>query len=208
MAQGLQIGQVARETGLTVDAICFYEKQHLLKRPLRTEGGFRLFSSQDLQNIHFIRRAQELGFSLNEVRELLILQSADMEACSHVRDLLKSKLSTVREKASELQKLESDLAADLKKCERRLHYSRTAGHAVLHEEGISAEVAEIEVPYEQAARTVGFLGSPTIWVDGVNIEPASRSAKDSGFACRWYPGGIPPTETLRAALREAQGQRV
>ena len=81
-------------------------------------------------------------------------------------------------------------------------------HAVLREEGISAEVAEIEVPYEQAARTVGFLGSPTIQVDGVSIEPASRSAKDSGFACRWYPGGLPPMETIRAALREAQGQRV
>ena len=67
MAQGLQIGQVARETGLTVDAIRFYEKQRLLKRPMRTEGGFRLFSSQVLQSIHFIRRAQELGFSLNEI---------------------------------------------------------------------------------------------------------------------------------------------
>jgi DNA-binding transcriptional MerR regulator len=128
MAQGLQIGQVARETGLTVDAIRFYEKQHLLKRPPRTEGGFRLFSSQDLQSIHFIRSAQELGFSLNEIRELLILQDADVGACSHVRDLLKSKLSTVREKVWELRKLESHLAADLKKCERRLRHSRTAGH--------------------------------------------------------------------------------
>jgi hypothetical protein len=80
--------------------------------------------------------------------------------------------------------------------------------AVLHEEGIFAEVAEIEVSYEQAARTAGFLGSPTIQVDGVDIEPASRSAKASGFACRCYSGGLPPTELIRAALREAQGQRV
>ncbi len=128
MTRGLQIGQVARETGLTIDAIRFYEKQHLLKRAPRTEGGFRLFSPQDLQNIHFIRSAQELGFSLNEIRELLILQGADVEACSHVRDLLKTKLATVREKITELRKLEGLLAEDLKKCEHTLHKSSATGH--------------------------------------------------------------------------------
>jgi MerR family Zn(II)-responsive transcriptional regulator of zntA len=118
MAPGLQIGRVARETGLTVDAIRFYEKQRLLKRPRRTEGGFRLFTAQDVQHIHFIRRAQQLGFSLNEIRDLLILQTGEVAACSHVRDLLKTKLSSVREKLAELQKLENQLAADLNRCER------------------------------------------------------------------------------------------
>jgi len=126
MGRGLQIGRVARETGLTVDAIRFYEKQRLLRRPLRTEGGFRLFTPQDVQHIHFIRRAQQLGFSLNEIRELLILQTGDVAACSHVRDLLKAKLSSVREKLAELQKLENQLAADLKKCERALRRGETA----------------------------------------------------------------------------------
>ena len=68
MAQSLQIGQVAKEAGVSVDAIRFYEKQRLLKQPPRTEGGFRLFTSHDVQNIHFIRRAQELGFTLNNHR--------------------------------------------------------------------------------------------------------------------------------------------
>src|SRR5260370_21884125 len=81
-------------------------------------------------------------------------------------------------------------------------------HAVLHEEGIFAEIAEIEVPNEEAARAVGFLGSPTIRVNGVDIEPSSRNAKETGFACRCYPGGLPPTEMIRAALREAQGHEV
>jgi MerR family mercuric resistance operon transcriptional regulator len=128
MARGLQIGQVARETGLTVDAIRFYEKQRLLKHPPRSEGGFRLFAAHDVQNIHFIRRAQELGFSLNEIRELLILQSGGVTACSHVRDLLKAKLAAVQEKIAELQKLENQLAADLKKCERTLRRGKSAGH--------------------------------------------------------------------------------
>jgi DNA-binding transcriptional MerR regulator len=118
MAQGIQIGQVARETGLTVDAIRFYEKQRLLKPAPRTEGGFRLFSVQDLQHIQFIRRAQELGFSLSEIRELLVLKGEQVAACTHVRDMLTAKL---RQKIIELRKLESQLATDLKQCERRLH---------------------------------------------------------------------------------------
>lgn len=127
MAQGIQIGQVARETGLTVDAIRFYEKQRLLKPAPRTEGGFRLFSGQDLQHIQFIRSAQELGFSLVEIRELLALQGERVEACSHVRDMLTAKLGAVRQKISDLRKLESQLAADLKQCERRLH-TRAENH--------------------------------------------------------------------------------
>jgi hypothetical protein len=79
--------------------------------------------------------------------------------------------------------------------------------AVIHQEGISADVNEIEVPNEAAAKDLGFLGSPTIRVNGVDIEPASRNAVVTGFACRCYPGGLPSTEMILAALREAQGGR-
>jgi hypothetical protein len=79
---------------------------------------------------------------------------------------------------------------------------------VILEECIAADVTEIEVPDEAAAKQVGFLGSPTIRINGIDIEPASRQAKESGFACRCYPSGLPPTEMIRAALREAKGQRV
>ena len=128
MAHGLQIGQVARQTGMTVDAIRFYEKQKLLKHPPRTEGGFRLFSAQDLRNIQFIRSAQDLGFSLNEIRELLILQSDQVEACSHVRHMLQAKLASVRTKIADLQKMEEQLATDLKKCDRSLRENGTRDH--------------------------------------------------------------------------------
>src|SRR6516225_6415016 len=117
MPQGFHIGQVARETGLTVDAIRFYEKQRLLKPAPRTEGGFRLFSGQDVQRIRFIRRAQELGFSLSEIRELLMVRGEQVEACSHVRDMLTGKLGAVRQKIRELRKLERQFATDLKQCE-------------------------------------------------------------------------------------------
>ena len=120
MRNGIQIGTVSEQTGLSVDAIRFYEKQRLLERPLRTEGGFRLFHADDIQRILFIRRAQQLGFSLPEIRELLVLQRGEGKACSHVRDLLRAKVGTVREKIQELGILEKQLTKNLRKCERNL----------------------------------------------------------------------------------------
>ncbi|MCL5744162.1 MAG: heavy metal-responsive transcriptional regulator [Acidobacteria bacterium] len=123
MTEGLQIGFVARETGLTVDAIRFYEKSGLLKRPARSEGGFRLFRQKDLEDLRFVRNAQALGFSLGEVRELLLLQSESIGSCGHVREMLDSKLVSVREKIAELRKLETGLSESLRKCRWELRNS-------------------------------------------------------------------------------------
>ena len=87
---GIQIGQVSERTGLSVDAIRFYEKQRLLERAPRSEVGYRLFNTQDIQRIQFIRSAQRLGFSLPEIRELVVVQRNEDETCSHVRDLLRA----------------------------------------------------------------------------------------------------------------------
>jgi DNA-binding transcriptional MerR regulator len=126
MPQGLQIGTLAQQTGLTVDAIRFYEKSGLLKRPARTEGGFRLFKREDAADLRFIQKAQELGFSLREIRELLILQREDVEACSHVDDLLDQKLAAVRRKIVDLDKLKGNLEGASRKCKQAL---RKAGAA-------------------------------------------------------------------------------
>lgn len=120
MTQGLQIGTVAKATGLTVDAIRFYEKSGLLQRPLRSAGGFRLFRQQDLEDLRFVRKAQELGFSLDEVRELLFLQSERAGACEQVQEMLTGKLDRIREKLAELRKLEADLSAALHQCQREI----------------------------------------------------------------------------------------
>src|SRR5262245_33524595 len=102
MPNGIQIGRVAAETGMSVDAIRFYEKQRLLEHPARSEGGFRMFNAKDVQRIRFIRCAQQLGFSLLEIRELLFLQLGGERTCSHVRDLLRAKVATVHERIREL----------------------------------------------------------------------------------------------------------
>jgi DNA-binding transcriptional MerR regulator len=120
---GVQIGKVSQQTGLSVDAIRFYEKQRLLNRPPRSEGGFRLFNAQDIERIQFIQRAQQLGFSLPEIRELLVLRRDNGEACSHMRDLLRAKLAAVRDKIMELGVLEEQLSTSLAKCERKLKVS-------------------------------------------------------------------------------------
>jgi DNA-binding transcriptional MerR regulator len=120
MAPELQIGRVARETGLSIDTIRFYEREGLLRPHARSKGGFRLFSRADIQSLKFVRQAQELGFSLKEIRELLALRGGSVRACEHVRDLLEQKVSLVREKLDELKKLEQELEGALGRCRAEL----------------------------------------------------------------------------------------
>src|SRR6266851_9487839 len=120
VSQAAKIGQVAQETGLSIDTIRFYEKHGLLRRSARTEGGFRLFGRDDIQTLKFVRKAQELGFSLSEIRELLILRADHVPACSHVKVLLDQKLTAVEQKIGELQTLEQSLRLALRKCKRGL----------------------------------------------------------------------------------------
>jgi len=120
----LQIGEAARRTELTVDAIRFYEKRRLLPRAMRTTGRFRLYTAEDIERIRFIRRMQALGFSLREIRELGNLRGRSVNACESVRKLLTTKLAGVRMKMRELERLESELAVDLRKCNAELKHRR------------------------------------------------------------------------------------
>lgn len=117
----LQIGQVAEKTGLSVDAIRFYEKSGL---PARTEGGYRLYRAREIADLEFIQRAQQLGFSLNEIRELFSIQRHPDEVCEHVRDLIAQKLAVVRAKIAELKAMEADLAGALRQCRSALRQPR------------------------------------------------------------------------------------
>ena len=124
-AASLQIGQVAQKTGLSVDAIRFYEKSGLLPRPARTPGGYRLYEEREVADLEFIQKAQRLGFSLNEIRELFSIQRHPDEVCEHVRDLIAQKLGVVRAKIAELQRLETELAGALRQCRTALRQPST-----------------------------------------------------------------------------------
>ena len=76
-------------------------------------------------------------------------------------------------------------------------------NAVLREEGCRAEVREVLVPSAEAAQRVKFLGSPTVRVNGIDIEPTARGRKDFGLMCRRYTGGVPSHELIRTAIRSA-----
>jgi DNA-binding transcriptional MerR regulator len=145
VSQAAKIGQVAQETGLSIDTIRFYEKQGLLRRSPRSEGGFRLFGGGEIETLRFVRKAQELGFSLNEIRELLILRTDHVPACSHIKELLDRKLAAVEQKIQELQRLEQSLKLALRKCKRGLK-TTDQGHA---------ECCPVIEEISQAARTRG-----------------------------------------------------
>ena len=116
----MHIGRVAKKVGLTPDAIRFYERNALLPRPPRTEGGFRQYGEGDVETLAFIRRVQSLGFKLSEIRSLLNLRASRSQPCLPVRCRLQLKLSDIRRKLAGLQKLEQELRLALRGCDREL----------------------------------------------------------------------------------------
>ena len=116
----VQIGQVSQRTGLSVDTIRFYEKQALVPAPRRSESGYRVYAEHDIDRLKFIGRAQRLGFSLQEIRELLLVECTQEGSCSHVSELISAKIVQVREKISELKRLELRLTKAQQQCQDAL----------------------------------------------------------------------------------------
>jgi len=131
MAGLLRIGDVAAQTGLTVDAIRFYERERLLQAAARSNGGFRLFSKSDVEDLAFICNAQELGFSLQEIRELITLKRALHPDCKQVEQLLEHKIAAVREKIAALRRLERELQQAMANCESNLRHGQAEDCPVL-----------------------------------------------------------------------------
>jgi DNA-binding transcriptional MerR regulator len=115
---------MSKQTGVSIDAIRFYERNRLLAAPTRSEGGFRLYSSDDLSALQFIRSLQTSGFSLNEIRDFVSLRTNDLRACSAVRKMLGHKLKDIHAKRIALTNLEDELKAALTKCNAQLKRRR------------------------------------------------------------------------------------
>ena len=116
----MQIGMVAKKIGVSADAIRFYERNALLPRAPRTQGGFRQYGESDVETLTFIRRLQGSGFKLREIRGLLRLRQTRMQPCAPVRRRLQEKLADVRRKLTDLQKLEHELRLALRSCDKEL----------------------------------------------------------------------------------------
>jgi len=120
----MQIGMVAKRIGLSVDAIRFYERNALLPRAPRTQGGFRQYAENDVDTLAFIRRVQGLGFKLSEIRGLLSLRGTRLQPCAPVRRRLREKLADVQQKLTDLQKLEDELRLALRQLRQRIAQAR------------------------------------------------------------------------------------
>lgn len=112
----LSISQLAQMSGVNIQTIRYYERQGLLAPAARTESGYRIFAADTARRIHFIKRAQKLGFTLNEIRELLSLRMDGGSTCSDVRTRAQTKLADIDLKVRHLEAMRTSLARLIKSC--------------------------------------------------------------------------------------------
>ncbi len=105
----LKIGQVAKQSGLTVETVRYYEQRGLIPEPQRLDSGYRVYPESILTRLNFINRCKDLGFSLQEISELLSIQIDPDNSSALVKEQVEHKISLVKEKISELQKLQDSL---------------------------------------------------------------------------------------------------
>ena len=105
----MTIGTLAKKSEVTVEAIKFYEKQGLLPRPTKPSSGYRSYPEDYISRISFIKRAQELGFTLREVKELLKLKVDKKTTCGQVMNKTNEKLLEVEKKILALQQMKKSL---------------------------------------------------------------------------------------------------
>ncbi|MGC8468196.1 MAG: MerR family transcriptional regulator [Acidithiobacillus sp.] len=114
----LSIGQVAKNAGVHVETIRFYEREGLIAQPPRPSMGIRRYPQDTVHRIRFIKHAQALGFSLQECRELLELRGDDPQACALMRHHAQEKLSAIRAKLQALTQMEGVLTELLEACQQ------------------------------------------------------------------------------------------
>lgn len=114
----LQIGEISKRAGVSVDTVRYYEKRKLIQSVSRTYGGFRLFKPHTVEQIKFIKQAQEFGFSLDEIKGLL--GSGNTEECRKVRDLLQQKISEVDKQILKMKAFKKILSNHRKACDNEL----------------------------------------------------------------------------------------
>jgi len=113
-----RIGEVASGAGVSVDTVRYYERLKLLPRASRTSGNFRLFAPESIERVRFIKQAQELGLTLDEIKGLLATGGAD--ECRKVRDLLSKKIEELDMKVQAMKDFRRTLARHHAACEREL----------------------------------------------------------------------------------------
>lgn len=113
----IAIGALSKHTGTNIETIRYYERVGLLPAPGRSSGGYRLYGTEHLKRLNFIRRARALGFSLAEVRKLLTLADQRRRPCAEVRVVATAHLEDVKGKIADLRQMERVLKETVARCE-------------------------------------------------------------------------------------------
>ena len=109
-AATLKIGEVSKLSGAGVEALRFYEKSGLLDRPSRTAGGYRVYDAGVLERLAFIKRAQMLGFSLDEIKQIIAEARNGQSPCAGVREVVRRRLRELDERMREMRRYRRELA--------------------------------------------------------------------------------------------------
>lgn len=112
----LTIGRLAREVGINLETVRFYERQGLLPAPPRSSSGYRLFPADTARRLKFIKRAQELGFSLSEIRELLALRMSPRTTSTEIRGRTEAKIADIERKIKSLDSMRKTLVKLARSC--------------------------------------------------------------------------------------------
>lgn len=116
---GLTIGQIAKRAGVGVETVRFYERQGLIPEPPRTTSGYRQFPADTVARIGFIQRAQELGFSLREIDELIALRLDGTSSGAEVRARAEAKIEDIEAKIHDLERMRGTLRELTRACSGR-----------------------------------------------------------------------------------------
>lgn len=115
MAAELTIGRLADAAGVSVETIRYYQRRGLLDEPVKPLGGHRRYPAQQVKRLHFIKRAQALGFTLSDVGALLHLEKG--RACAETRALAARKLALIEQKLADLAAMQKVLAGLVQQCD-------------------------------------------------------------------------------------------
>lgn len=115
----MRIGDLAARAGVPVATVRYYERRGLIGEPPRTRAGYRSYNGAVADRLRFIKRAQDLGFTLEEIQELLGLRVDDPASCAAVEAATQDKLTDVRRKIVELERLEATLLRLARACATR-----------------------------------------------------------------------------------------
>lgn len=111
-----KIGEAASLAAVNKETVRYYEKRELIPKPDRRRSGYRIFTQRHIDQIRFIKRAQELGFTLKEIKELLELRTNENTTCSQVKKEAKEKYQDVTGKIEDLQRIKETLVTLIKSC--------------------------------------------------------------------------------------------